>query len=63
MSDGAELSYVIYDEMGSDLPRREMIVQRPNGSTYSANVPADMDLGELLATGEVVGFDGGSGPG
>ncbi len=36
-----------------------MIVQRSNGTTYTANVPADMDLGELLAPGDVVGFDGG----
>lgn len=59
MTDGLQFDRVILDELGSTTPRRELLVIREDGSTYSADVPADMDLGEVLDDGDVVGFDGG----
>lgn len=57
MSDGQRVSYVFMDELGSDVPRRELIVVREDGTTYGANVPADLDLGDVLEVGEVVGAE------
>jgi hypothetical protein len=57
MARGLPLSHLILDELGSEAPRREMIVVREDGSTYSADVPEDTDLGEVLDRGDVVGFD------
>jgi hypothetical protein len=59
---GARPTRIEFDELGSDADRRELLVVREDGSTYSADIPADMDLGEVLHTGEVVGFDAGTRP-
>lgn len=57
MSDGHAISHLILDELGSEAPRREMIVVREDGSSYSADVPEDTDLGDVLNRGDVVGLD------
>lgn len=59
MADGVQPDRIIMDEMGSDEPRREMIIVRADGTTYSADVPASLDIGDVLDNGDVVGFDGG----
>lgn len=55
--DGLRPDRIIRDEIGSDEPRREVIIQRADGSTYSAEFPESTDLGEVLEPGEVVAFD------
>lgn len=50
-------THVVLDELGSDEPRRALIVARPDGSTYSADVPESVDLGEVLAADEIVAAD------
>jgi hypothetical protein len=57
MSRGARVTHIHRDELGSNAQRRHLIIQRPDGSTYSADVPEDFDLGEILQADEVVAFD------
>lgn len=57
MIDGARVDRIFFDEFEDTRPRRELIAIRPDGSTYSADVPADLDLGDVLGEGDVVGLE------
>lgn len=60
MPDGRMPDRIVWDEVGDTRPRREVVVQREDGSTYSAEFPADTDLGSVLGAGEVVAHDAGA---
>lgn len=62
MADGLRFDRVILDEWPAGGQRRELLVVRQDGTTYSADVPAAMDLGDVLDDGESVGFDAGDQP-
>jgi hypothetical protein len=56
--DGARHTHVIIDEVGAcEASRRQLVVGRPDGSTYTADVPHWLDLGEVLERGETIVAD------
>jgi hypothetical protein len=57
MANGARFTHVVIDEYGSTEPRRALIVARADGSTYSADVPESLDLGQVIERGETVAAD------
>jgi len=59
VADGLHPDFVALDELDSDVPRREVLIQREDGSTYSAQFPEDVDFGQVLESGETVVADVG----
>jgi hypothetical protein len=53
---GQRITHMVVDEGGSS-ERRHLILEREDGTTYSADVPADCDLGEVLGEGDMIVTD------
>lgn len=59
---GPRFTHICKDEIELDgTPtgdaRRYLVVEREDGSTYSADVPESFDLGEVIQPGDVVVVD------
>lgn len=62
MTDGARPDRIVYDEVPTvpDIGTRTAIAQRPDGTTYALEFPADWDLGDVLPHGDVIAVDAGT---